>query len=104
MNPLANVPARIRVILYWIGYFLGVVGSSITSVTAIVAASSPTFSMPLWLVVAQAVLTIIVSQLNLLAGSNVTSEDVYADEIREWSEAVERQQDGPPQPPVEPFH
>lgn len=89
MNPLNSVPAKARLIMYWAGYILGVVGSTITSVWGIIAASSPDVHMPVGLVIGQAVLSVVISQLNLLAGSNVTSEEQYADEVRAWDKAVQ---------------
>lgn len=71
MNPLQSIPAKIRLVMYWAGYLLGVVSGGITSIWAIIAASSPDISMPMGLVITTAVLTILTSQLNLLAGANV---------------------------------
>lgn len=72
MNALQSIPAHVRTTLYWIGYVLGVVGQGITIVWGAVAAASPDVSMPLWLVIASAVIGLAQTQLNLLAGSNVT--------------------------------
>lgn len=72
MNPLQSIPAHVRTTLYWIGYVVGVVSQSITAVWAVIAAASPDVSMPLWLVIASALLAIAQTQLNLLAGANVT--------------------------------
>lgn len=75
MNPLSSIPARARLALYWIGYLLGVVGQGITIVWGAVAASSPEVAMPLWLVITSAVLGLAQTQLNLLAGTNVTPDE-----------------------------
>lgn len=71
LTPLQNIPARVRVILYWVGYVLGVVSSLLSAVWVTVAASRPDVEMPLWLIIVQVVVTLLVTQLNLLAGSNV---------------------------------
>lgn len=77
---LSEVPEHVRRALYWAGYLLGVIGSGIVVVVAAIAAASPDFAMPLWLVVTQAVIAFVVTQLNLLAGSNMPSfEDVVED-------------------------
>lgn len=73
MNPLTQIPPKVRMVLYWAGYVLGVVSSGITVVWASVAAVDATVAMPLGLLVAQGVITLLVSQLNLLAGSNMPS-------------------------------
>lgn len=72
MNALQSIPAHIRTVLYWIGYVAGVLGQGITLVWGAVAAASPEVQMPLALVIASAVLGLLQTQLNLLAGSNVT--------------------------------
>lgn len=73
MNPLTTIPARVRTALYWVGYIVGVLGQGITIVWGSVAAASPTVEMPLWLVITSAVLGLAQTQLNLLAGSNVSA-------------------------------
>lgn len=73
MTPLSSIPARVRLWLYWVGYVVGIVGQGITIVWGAVAASSPDVSMPLWLVIASAVLGLAQTQLNLLAGTNVSA-------------------------------
>lgn len=73
MNPLQHIDPTVRTTLYWAGYVLGVVSSAITTVWGAVAAASPSVTMPLWLVITQAVVTLLTTQLNLLAGSNVPS-------------------------------
>ena len=78
MSPLQSIPAHVRTTLYWIGYVLGVVSQGITIVWGAVAASSPDVSMPLWLVIASAVIALAQTQLNLLAGSNVTDTRTMA--------------------------
>lgn len=72
-TPLQSVPPKVRATLYWIGYVLGVVGQGVTIVWGAVAAASPDVTMPLWLVITSAVLGLLQTQLNLLAGSNLPS-------------------------------
>lgn len=72
MSPLQSIPARVRNALYWVGYVLGVLSQATTIIWGAVAAASPDVSMPLWLVIASAVVAFLQTQLNLLAGSNVT--------------------------------
>lgn len=72
MSPLQSIPAHVRTTLYWIGYVLGVLSQATTIIWGAVAASSPDVSMPLWLVIVSAVVAFAQTQLNLLAGSNVT--------------------------------
>lgn len=82
MNPLAQIPPQTRLALYWAGYVLGVVSSGITAVWGSVAAASPDVTMPLWLVITQAVVTLLMTQLNLLAGSNMPSlQDAIGGEV-----------------------
>ena len=71
MTPLQSIPAHVRTALYWVGYVAGVLGQGITLVWGAIAAASPEVSMPLGLVIASAVLGLLQTQLNLLAGSNV---------------------------------
>lgn len=73
MNPLTTIPPNIRTALYWVGYVVGVIGQGITIVWAAIAASSPDVAMPLGLMIASAVIGLLQTQLNLLAGSNVPS-------------------------------
>lgn len=73
MSPLQSIPPRIRATLYWVGYVLGVLGQGLTIVWGSIAAASPDVAMPLWLVIASAVLGLAQTQLNLLAGSNLPS-------------------------------
>lgn len=81
-SPLTAVPPRVRARLYWAGYVLGVLGQGVTIVWGAVAASSPDVAMPLWLVIVSAVLGLLQTQLNLLAGSNLPSlHDVVAGEV-----------------------
>jgi hypothetical protein len=68
---LTAIPPKVRAWLYWVGYVVGVLGQSLTVVWGAVAAGSPDVSMPTWLVIASAVLGLLQTQLNLLAGSNV---------------------------------
>lgn len=75
MNPLTTIPARVRTALYWVGYLVGIIGQGITIVWGSIAAASPDVSMPLWLVIASAVLGLAQTQLNLLAGANVPTDD-----------------------------
>lgn len=75
MNPLASIPARVRTALYWIGYVVGVLGQGLTIVWGAVAAASPDVSMPLGLVITSAVLGLAQTQLNLLAGANISAPD-----------------------------
>lgn len=72
MSPLQSIPANVRTTLYWIGYVAGVLGQGITLVWGAVAAASPDVTMPLGLVIASSVLGLLQTQLNLLAGSNVS--------------------------------
>lgn len=72
MTPLQSIPAHVRTALYWVGYVAGILGQGITLVWGAIAAASPEVSMPLGLVIASAVLGLLQTQLNLLAGSNVT--------------------------------
>lgn len=72
MNPLTSIPSRVRVWLYWAGYLLGVASQGVTIVWGAIAAASPDVEMPTWLIVASAVVAFAQTQLNLLAGSNVT--------------------------------
>lgn len=71
---LTAIPPRVRAVLYWVGYVVGILGQGLTIVWGSVAAASPDVSMPLWLVIASAVLGLAQTQLNLLAGSNVTAD------------------------------
>ena len=73
MNPLHQIPPQVRMALYWTGYVLGVLGQGITVVWAAVAAASPQVEMPLELVITSAVIGLLTTQLNLLAGSNLPS-------------------------------
>lgn len=82
MNPLTNIPPKIRLILYWCGYMVGVVGQGTTIVWGAIAAASPAVTMPLGLVIASAVLGLLQTQLNLLSGSNVPSyQDVVDGDV-----------------------
>lgn len=82
MNPLQNIDPKVRTALYWAGYVLGVVSSAITTVWGAVAAATPSVEMPLGLVITQAVVTLLTTQLNLLAGSNVPSyKDVVEGQV-----------------------
>lgn len=74
MNPIHAIPARVRVLLYWIGYALGVVSTGITTVWAAVVAVTPDAKMPLLLLIVQGLVTLLVTQLNLLAGNNVSTD------------------------------
>lgn len=76
MSPLQSIPANVRTTLYWIGYVAGVLGQGITLVWGAIAAASPDVTMPLGLVIASAVLGLLQTQLNLLAGSNVSDPNV----------------------------
>jgi hypothetical protein len=78
MTPLQSIPAHVRTALYWVGYVLGVLGQGITIVWGAIAAASPDVSMPLWLVIASAVIALAQTQLNLLAGSNVVDTRTVA--------------------------
>jgi hypothetical protein len=78
MTPLQSIPANVRTTLYWIGYVAGVLGQGITLVWGAIAAASPDVTMPLGLVIASAVLGLLQTQLNLLAGSNVTDARTVA--------------------------
>lgn len=78
MNPLQSIPAHVRTILYWIGYVVGVLGQLLTIVWGAIAAASPDVTMPLGLVIASAVLGLLQTQLNLLAGSNVVDTRTVA--------------------------
>lgn len=81
MNPLTQIPPEVRAVLYWAGYLIGILGQGLTIVWGSIAAASPDVTMPLWLVVASAVLGLLQTQLNLLAGSNLPSySDVVEDE------------------------
>lgn len=73
MSPLQSIPPKVRATLYWAGYVLGVLGQGLTIVWGSVAAASPDVAMPQWLVIASAVLALLQTQLNLLAGSNLPS-------------------------------
>lgn len=82
MNPLQTIPKSVRTALYWTGYVAGMLGQGVTIVWGAIAAASPNVSMPLWLVVASAVLGLAQTQLNLLAGANVDPPlDPSADEL-----------------------
>lgn len=70
-TPLNSVPPKARRILYWTGYVVGITGQGVTIVWGAIAAASPHVSMPLALVITSAVLGLLQTQLNLLAGSNV---------------------------------
>lgn len=70
---MTHIPQDVRVALYWIGYVTGVLASGITVVTAAVAAASPDFAMPLWLVVTASVLTFLTTQLHMVARGNMPS-------------------------------
>jgi hypothetical protein len=78
MTPLQSIPANVRTTLYWIGYVAGVLGQGITLVWGAIATASPDVTMPLGLVIASAVLGLLQTQLNLLAGSNVTDARTVA--------------------------
>lgn len=73
MTPLQSIPPKVRAALYWVGYVLGVVSQGLTIVWAAIAAASPDVDMPLALVITSAVLALLQTQLNLLAGSNLPS-------------------------------
>lgn len=73
MNPLTSIPPKIRAILYWVGYALGVVSQGTTIVWGSVAAASPDVEMPMTLLIVSAVVAFLQTQLNLLAGSNLPS-------------------------------
>lgn len=73
MNPLTTIPPGVRVALYWAGYVLGLLSQGTAIVWGAVATATPDVSMPLWLVLAAAVVGFLQTQLNLLAGSNVPS-------------------------------
>lgn len=75
MNPLNQIPTKVRVYLYWAGYVAGVLGQGTTIVWGAIAAASPDVTMPLGLVIFSAVLGLAQTQLNLLAGSNVSTPD-----------------------------
>lgn len=90
MNPLHQIPPQVRAILYWSGYVLGVLGQGITVVWAAVAAASPDVEMPLTLVIASAVIGLLTTQLNLLAGSNLPSyQDVVEGEAVDVADVVD---------------
>jgi hypothetical protein len=74
LSPLQKIPAAVRTQLYWVGYCLGIVGQGVTIIWGAIAAASPDVSMPLGIVIASAVLGFVQTQLNLLAGSNVSLE------------------------------
>lgn len=76
MTPLQQIPAKVRLWLYWTGYLVGVSGQGTTIVWGAIAAASPEVSMPLQLVIASAVLGLLQTQLNLLSGSNTYEEGV----------------------------
>lgn len=86
MSPLQSIPPKVRATLYWAGYVLGVLGQGLTIIWGAIAAASPEISMPLGLVIASAVIGLLQTQLNLLAGSNLPS---YVD-------VVEGEADPPP--------
>lgn len=73
MNPLQQIPAKVRIALYWVGYVLGMVTQITTGVWVAIAAASPDVTQPLWLIITSVVIGILQTQLNLLAGSNVPS-------------------------------
>lgn len=75
MTPLQSVPAHVRTIIYWVGYVVGALSQGITLIWGVAAASSPNVSMPFWLIIASAGLAFLQTQLNLLAGSNVSSDN-----------------------------
>lgn len=75
-NPLTSIPGNVRVWLYWTGYVLGVISQGVTILWGTVAAASPDISMPTWLVIVSAVVAFAQTQLNLLAGSNVSGGGV----------------------------
>lgn len=106
MNPLQNIPAHVRTVLYWIGYVLGMVAQVLTIVWASVAAASPDVEMPLWLLITSAVLAFLTTQLNALAGSNVTDARTISVQAPEHAETtitadvtVTRPGDGDPNRP-----
>lgn len=72
MTPLQSIPASIRVRAYWVGYVLGVLSLGIATVWGVIASARPDVEMPLWLLVAVALIAFAQTQLNLLAGSNVS--------------------------------
>jgi hypothetical protein len=74
-----QVPAHVRVILYWIAYCLGTVSSLFTGGWAIVAAASPDVTLPIWLAITQASVTLLTSQLHQLAQANVSPAELEAD-------------------------
>lgn len=75
MTPLQQIPANVRQYIYWTGYIVGVISQGTTGIWAIIAAASATVSMPIWLVIASAILAFLQTQLNLLAGSNVKPDN-----------------------------
>lgn len=86
MNPLQSIPPSVRVTLYWLGYLLGVLGQGVAVVWGAIAAASPDVTMPLWLVIASASLGLLQTQLNLLAGSNVSAAPTSGDHRRDDAE------------------
>lgn len=78
MNPLQQIPARVRTILYWTGYVVGSIAQLVTLVWVTIAAARPDVDQPLWLILTSVVLAFLTNQLNLLAGSNVTESHTVA--------------------------
>jgi membrane protein insertase Oxa1/YidC/SpoIIIJ len=88
MNPLNQIPSNVRTALYWVGYVLGVLSQATTIVWGAIAAASPDVAMPLWLVIVSAVVAFAQTQLNLLAGSNVTDARTVAVQAPEGASTV----------------
>lgn len=73
MNPLQQIPAKVRAWAYWLSYTLGIALGSVSAAWAVVAATTSA-EMPLWLGIATTVVLFLQAQLSQIAGVNVTPD------------------------------
>lgn len=76
---IPTLSARTRATIYWVGWFIGVVAGSSQVVVATMEGEVPTT-----LVIIVGVLLFVQSQINALAGLNVTGPPADEDEPRHW--------------------
>ena len=82
MNPLQNISLKWRAILYFSGYVFGLLNAAALTAEGAIAASINDWTPPVWILATQAVLVLLSTQLNLLAGSNLPAlQDVVQGEV-----------------------
>lgn len=82
MNPLQNISLKWRAILYFAGYIFGLLNAAALTAEGAIAASINDWTPPVWMLAVQAVLVLLSTQLNLLAGSNLPAlQDVVQGEV-----------------------